>query len=79
MHNDPGYYLLFAKLKLAQARIIGVKRLATGPDPDDLAAKATDGQAKLFSRSLWRITQLAVRSTCPPPTRFCRSPFVTDF
>jgi DNA-binding transcriptional MocR family regulator len=46
--DDPGYYPLFAKLKLAQARIIGVKRLATGPDPDDLAAKAADGQAKLF-------------------------------
>jgi DNA-binding transcriptional MocR family regulator len=46
--DDPGYYPLFAKLKLAQARIVGVKRLATGPDPDDLASKAANEQAKLF-------------------------------
>jgi DNA-binding transcriptional MocR family regulator len=30
--DDPGYYLLYGKLKLAGARIIGVPRLPDGPD-----------------------------------------------
>lgn len=30
--DEPGYYLLFGKLKLAGARVIGVPRLADGPD-----------------------------------------------
>ncbi len=30
--DDPGYYLLFGKLKLAGARIVGVPRLPDGPD-----------------------------------------------
>ena len=30
--DDPGYYLLFGKLKLAGANIVGVPRLADGPD-----------------------------------------------
>lgn len=46
--DDPGYYPLFAKLKLAQVRMVGVKRLAAGPDLDDLAAKAAAERPKLF-------------------------------
>lgn len=46
--DDPGYYPLFAKLKLAQARMVGVRRLATGPDLEDLAAKAATERPKLF-------------------------------
>ena len=30
--DEPGYYLLFGKLKLAGVRVIGVPRLADGPD-----------------------------------------------
>ncbi|RWO86175.1 PLP-dependent aminotransferase family protein [Mesorhizobium sp.] len=46
--DDPGYYPLFAKLKLAQIRMIGVKRTPTGPDLDDLAGKAERERPKLF-------------------------------
>jgi DNA-binding transcriptional MocR family regulator len=46
--DDPGYYPLFAKLKLAQVRMVGVKRTPTGPDPEDLAGKAERERPKLF-------------------------------
>lgn len=46
--DSPGYYPLFAKLKLAKAETIGVRRLADGPDLEDLAAKAALSQAKVF-------------------------------
>jgi DNA-binding transcriptional MocR family regulator len=46
--DSPGYYPLFAKLRLAKARLIGVRRTVDGPDPDDLAAKATASGAKMF-------------------------------
>lgn len=46
--DSPGYYPLFGKLKLAKARIIGVRRLADGPDLEDLAAKGAASGAKVF-------------------------------
>lgn len=46
--DDPGYYPLFAKLKLAQVNIVGVKRLANGPSPDDFEEKLQRTNAKLF-------------------------------
>jgi DNA-binding transcriptional MocR family regulator len=46
--DDPGYYPLFAKLKLAQVTAIGVRRLHTGPDVEDLAAKVENHNPKLF-------------------------------
>ncbi len=46
--DNPGYYPLFGKLRLAKAKLIGVRRNADGPDPDDLAAQATASGAKLF-------------------------------
>lgn len=46
--DDPGYYPLFGKLRLARARIIGVRRRADGPDLDDLAAKLALARPKLF-------------------------------
>ena len=46
--DDPGYYPLFAKLKLAQIRIVGVRRLPDGPDLADLALKAAEVRPKLF-------------------------------
>jgi DNA-binding transcriptional MocR family regulator len=46
--DDPGYYPLFAKLKLAQVRAIGVRRLPTGPDLEDLASKVETYNPKLF-------------------------------
>jgi len=46
--DEPGYYPLFAKLTLAQARVIGVKRLPDGPDPDDFANKFTAERPKMF-------------------------------
>jgi DNA-binding transcriptional MocR family regulator len=38
--DEPGYYPLFAKLKLAQVHMVGVKRNPDGPDLEDFAAKA---------------------------------------
>ncbi|MFH5923213.1 PLP-dependent aminotransferase family protein [Roseomonas xinghualingensis] len=46
--DDPGYYPLFGKLRLARARIIGVRRLPDGPDLEDLAAKLALVRPKLF-------------------------------
>lgn len=46
--DDPGYYPLLAKLALAGANAIGVRRRHEGPDIDDLEAKAKKSNAKLF-------------------------------
>lgn len=46
--DSPGYYPLFGKLRLAKARIVGVRRNADGPDIDDLTAQATRSGARLF-------------------------------
>ena len=46
--DNPGYYPLFGKLRLAKARLIGVRRTVDGPDPDDLAAKAASTGARMF-------------------------------
>lgn len=46
--DSPGYYPLFGKLRLARANVIGVRRNADGPDPDDLEAKAAQYRPRLF-------------------------------
>ncbi|RZJ03487.1 MAG: PLP-dependent aminotransferase family protein [Haliea sp.] len=46
--DDPGYYPLFGKLKLASARIVGVPRLADGPDLDALEQLLITHRPRLF-------------------------------
>jgi DNA-binding transcriptional MocR family regulator len=46
--DDPGYYPLFAKLKLAQVRMVGVRRTPDGPDVEDFATKLAAERPKLF-------------------------------
>ncbi len=46
--DDPGYYPLFGKLKLAGARIVGVPRLADGPDIEALEQILTRERPRLF-------------------------------
>ena len=46
--DSPGYYPLFAKLKLAGIRMVGVHRGIEGPDPQDLASKAQSSGARFF-------------------------------
>lgn len=46
--DEPGYYPLFAKLKLAQIRMVGVRRTAEGPDVADFVAKAASERPRLF-------------------------------
>ncbi|MEP4710558.1 PLP-dependent aminotransferase family protein [Pseudophaeobacter sp.] len=46
--DDPGYYPLFAKLKLAGVNVIGIPRGPHGPDCDALQAAADHYQARLF-------------------------------
>jgi DNA-binding transcriptional MocR family regulator len=46
--DDPGYYPLFGKLRLARARILGVRRRPDGPDLEDLAAKLAVARPKAF-------------------------------
>lgn len=46
--DEPGYYPLFAKLKLAQVSYIGVPRLATGPDLDQLKEIALRERPKIY-------------------------------
>ena len=48
MVDDPGYYPLFGKLRLAKARVVGIRRTPNGPDLDDLAAKVSELRPKLF-------------------------------
>lgn len=50
--DSPGYYPLFGKLRLAKARIVGVRRGPDGPDLEDLAAKAETGARLFFTQSL---------------------------
>ena len=46
--DDPGYYPLFGKLKLASARIVGVPRLADGPDLEALEQLLITHRPRLF-------------------------------
>ncbi|WP_203074815.1 aminotransferase-like domain-containing protein [Falsiroseomonas ponticola] len=46
--DDPGYYPLFGKLQLARLRAVGVRRLAEGPDPDELVARLAQHRPKAF-------------------------------
>lgn len=46
--DSPGYYPLFGKLRLAKAKLHGVRRNADGPDIEDLAKRAAATGAKLF-------------------------------
>ncbi|UOA16515.1 2-aminoadipate transaminase (plasmid) [Sulfitobacter dubius] len=46
--DDPGYYPLFAKLRLAQVSYIGVPRGADGPDLEQLRNLAAQHRPKLF-------------------------------
>lgn len=46
--DDPGYYPLFAKLKLAGVNVIGIPRGPRGPDCEALQAAAERYQARLF-------------------------------
>lgn len=46
--DDPGYYPLFAKLRLARATVIGVPRRPSGPDPEALRSLAREHGARLF-------------------------------
>ncbi len=46
--DDPGYYPLYGKLRLAKARVVGIRRTPDGPDLDDLAAKVVGLRPKLF-------------------------------
>jgi len=46
--DEPGYYLLFGKLKLAGARVIGVPRLPDGPDLEALEKILVTGRPRLF-------------------------------
>jgi DNA-binding transcriptional MocR family regulator len=46
--DDPGYYPLFAKLALAQVRMVGVHRTPDGPDVADFTAKLASERPKLF-------------------------------
>lgn len=46
--DDPGYYPLFGKLRLARVQVVGIRRLADGPDLDDLHAKLATARPRLF-------------------------------
>jgi len=50
--DDPGYYPIFGKLKLAGAELVGVARTVTGPDVDALAAAAALRPKLFFTQSL---------------------------
>lgn len=46
--DSPGYYPLFGKLKLARVEIVGVRRLADGPDLEDFAQQIALHRPKAF-------------------------------
>lgn len=46
--DSPGYYPLFGKLRLAGIDVIGVRRLADGPDLEDLTTQIAAHAPKIF-------------------------------
>lgn len=46
--DDPGYYPLFAKLKLAGVNVVGISRGPMGPDCAELESAAKHHKARLF-------------------------------
>jgi DNA-binding transcriptional MocR family regulator len=46
--DDPGYYPLFAKLKLARANVVGIRRTPDGPSVEDFTAKTDALRGGLF-------------------------------
>ncbi len=46
--DEPGYYPLLAKLKLAQVNVVGVPRRSNGPDIDALERLAVAHQPKMY-------------------------------
>lgn len=64
--DDPGYYPLFAKLRLAKAEVVGIRRNPDGPDLEDLRARLSQRQVRAF------FTQ----SLAHNPTGFTLSPSV---
>ncbi len=46
--DSPGYYPLFAKLRLARVNMIPIRRLADGPDLADMAEKLALWRPKIF-------------------------------
>lgn len=46
--DSPGYYPLFAKLRLAKANVVPIRRLQDGPDLDELRRKLILHRPKLF-------------------------------
>lgn len=46
--DDPGYYPLYGKLKLAHVEMVGIRRGPDGPDLDDLDEKLAIYRPKLF-------------------------------
>jgi DNA-binding transcriptional MocR family regulator len=46
--DDPGYYPLFAKLKISKINFVGVKRTSTGPDLVDLELKMEQLKPSIF-------------------------------
>lgn len=46
--DSPGYYPLFGKLRFSNVKLVGVRRLADGPDINDLQEKAALYKPKVF-------------------------------
>ncbi|KGJ07950.1 PLP-dependent aminotransferase family protein [Paracoccus versutus] len=46
--DSPGYYPLFAKLRLAKVTVVPVRRIEDGPDLDDLRDKLAGHRPKVF-------------------------------
>ncbi|WP_102957677.1 PLP-dependent aminotransferase family protein [Mangrovicella endophytica] len=46
--DDPGYYPLFAKLRLARANVVGIRRTPDGPSVEDFIAKTESERGRLF-------------------------------
>ena len=46
--EDPGYYNLYGLLKLQGVRLVGIPRLANGPDVDVMQSAVASGTPKLF-------------------------------
>jgi DNA-binding transcriptional MocR family regulator len=46
--DSPGYYPLYAKLRLAKANVVPIRRMEDGPDIEDLREKLVGYRPKLF-------------------------------
>ncbi len=75
--DSPGYYPLFGKLRLARARVVGVRRGPEGRTSTTSRPRPRRSSPSCSSPRAWPTTRPAARSRSTPSTSCCSSPSAT--